>query len=149
MSIRRTTPQSAIDNYLKQQAERLQRAIIRTLQHCGEACVNQARDSSSKTHDWTDQTGALRSSTGYVITVDGRIVVQSSFDVVKQGGNGAKAGLAYAQKVAREFPSGIVLIVVAGQDYAAHVANKGYDVLDSAELLADRIVPRLLKQLGL
>ena len=59
-----------------------------------------------------------------------------------------KKGAAFAKKLVRRFPHGVCLIVVAGMEYAAHVKNKGYDVLDSSELLADRIVPSMLKQLG-
>ena len=33
--------------------------------------------------------------------------------------------------------------------YASFVSAKGYDVLDSAELLAERLVPDMLKRLGL
>jgi hypothetical protein len=33
-------------------------------------------------------------------------------------------------------------------NYAAYVERNGYNVLTSAELLADELVPKLLKQLG-
>ena len=83
------------------------------------------------------------------MAVDGRIVNQSSFETVKEGGQGSKQGAAFAKQLVRRFPKGICLIVVAGMEYAAHVKNRGYDVLDSSELTADRIVPYMLKQLGL
>ena len=65
-----------------------------------------------------------------------------------QGDSGAKSGIQYAKEVARQFPEGIVLIVVAGMNYASFVSATGRDVLDSAELLADKLVPQILKQLG-
>lgn len=144
MPIRQITPMSEIDRYTEQKLKGLEQAVIRTLTYCGELCLNVARSTNS----YKDQTGNLRSSIGYVVTVDGRIVSQSSFETVKEGGQGSKQGAAFAKQLVRRFPKGICLIVVAGMEYAAHVKNRGYDVLDSSELTADRIVPYMLKQLG-
>lgn len=145
MPIRQITPMSEIDRYTEQKLKGLEQAVIRTLTYCGELCLNVARSTNS----YKDQTGNLRSSIGYVVTVDGRIVNQSDFETVKKGGDGSKQGAAFAKQLVRRFPKGICLIVVAGMEYAAHVTNMGYDVLDSAELTADRIVPGLLKSLKL
>lgn len=144
MPIRQITPMSEIDAYTEQKLKGLEKAMIRTLMYCGELCLNVARSTNS----YKDQTGNLRSSIGYVVTVDGRIVNQSDFETVKKGGDGSKQGAAFAKQLVRRFPKGICLIVVAGMDYAVHVKNRGYDVLDSSELTADRIVPYMLKQLG-
>ncbi len=144
MPIRQITPMSEIDRYTEQKLKGLEQAVIRTLTYCGELCLNVARSTNS----YKDQTGNLRSSIGYVVTVDGRIVNQSDFETVKKGGDGSKQGAAFAKQLVRRFPKGICLIVVAGMDYAVHVKNRGYDVLDSSELTADRIVPYMLKQLG-
>ena len=145
MPIRQITPMSEIDRYTEQKLKGLEQAVIRTLAYCGELCLNVARSTNS----YKDQTGNLRSSIGYVVTVDGRIVNQSDFETVKKGWDGSKQGAAFAKQLVRRFPKGICLIVVAGMEYAAHVKNRGYDVLDSSELTADRIVPYMLKQLGL
>lgn len=144
MPIRQITPMSEIDRYTEQKLKGLEQAVIRTLTYCGELCLNVARSTNS----YKDQTGNLRSSIGYVVTVDGRIVNQSDFGTVKKGVDGSKQGAAFAKQLVRRFPKGICLIVVAGMDYAVHVKNRGYDVLDSSELTADRIVPYMLKQLG-
>lgn len=144
MPIRQITPMSEIDRYTEQRLRGLEQAVIRTLAYCGELCLNVARSTNS----YKDQTGNLRSSIGYVVAVDGRIVNQSSFETVKEGGQGSKQGAAFAKQLVRRFPKGICLIVVAGMEYAVHVKNRGYDVLDSSELTADRIVPYMLKQLG-
>lgn len=144
MPIRQLTPMSEIDRYTEQELKRLQTVLIRSLQYCGEQVLNTARSTNS----YKDQTGNLRSSLGYVIAVDGRVVYLSDFQTVKQGRDGSEKGAAFAKKLVRRFPHGVCLIVVAGMEYAAHVKNKGYDVLDSSELLADRIVPSMLKQLG-
>jgi hypothetical protein len=51
------------------------------------------------------------------------------------------------EELAPQYTCGIALIVVAGMEYAATVAAKGYNVLDSAELTAQALVPKLLQQL--
>ncbi len=144
MGITQTTPSAEIDRYIEEQVERVTSALLRNLQYIGERCLNAARDTNS----YKDQTGNLRSSLGYVISCDGKIVYESTFEVVKNGADGAKSGIQFAKEIVRQFPEGIVLIVVAGMNYAQFVSAKGYDVIDSAELLADRLVPQIMKQLG-
>lgn len=144
MGITQKTPESEIDKYVEKQVERITNALIYNLQYIGERCLNTARETNS----YKDRTGNLRSSLGYIIVLDGKIQYQSDFAVVLQGGIGAKSGIQYAKEVARQFPEGIVLLVVAGMEYAAYVSATGRDVLDSAELLADKLVPQILKQLG-
>lgn len=144
MPITQLTPMSEIDRYTEQQLERLKQVLIRNLMYIGETVLNRARSTNS----YKDHTGNLRSSIGYVITVDGRIIHSSSFQTVKQGKDGSSKGAAYVKSLARKFPQGICLIVVAGMNYASYVSAKGLDVLDSSELLAERLVPQMLKQLG-
>lgn len=110
----------------------------------GEQVLNVARSTNS----YKDQTGNLRSSIGYVIAQDGKVVRASSFAQVKQGGNGTEQGRSYAESLAAKFSQGIVLIVVAGMNYAAYVKKKGYDVIDGSELLAEKLVPQMLTELG-
>lgn len=144
MPIKRLTPPAEIDRLIEAEVERLKTALVYNLCAIGEQVLNAAR----LTNSYKDQTGNLRSSIGYVVSVDGEIVQMSSFDVVKEGGDGAKGGKAYALQLVKDFPQGIVLIVVAGMNYASYVSAKGYDVLESSELLADRLVPQMLGQLG-
>lgn len=80
MPIRQLTPMSEIDRYTEQELKRLQTVLIRSLQYCGEQVLNKARSTNS----YKDQTGNLRSSLGYVVAVDGRVVYQSDFQTVKQ-----------------------------------------------------------------
>lgn len=143
MPIRQTTPQQEIDAYMAEQIKRIEYALVRTLQYVGERCLIAARKSKS----YRDITGNLRSSVGYVISVDGNVVNSSDFDTVKNGENGAKEGYEYACSLVSQFPQGICLIVVAGKDYAQYVTAKGKDVLDSAELLAEQLVPKMLSKL--
>lgn len=144
MGIVQKTPMSEIDKYIEEQIKNVTDAIIYNLQYVGERCLNTAR----QTNSYKDQTGNLRSSLGYVIAIDGKIVHNSTFEIVKDGGDGKKSGIQFAKEIVRQFPEGIVLVVVAGMHYAQYVSATGRDVIDSAELLADKLVPQILKQLG-
>jgi len=144
MPIKRLTPTTEIDRYIAGRVEAIKKALVYNLCAVGEQVLNAAR----LTNSYKDQTGNLRSSIGYVVAVDGEIVQMSSFDTVKEGREGSRGGKEYAMQLVRDFPHGIVLIVVAGMNYASYVSAKGYDVLDGSELLADKLVPQMLQQLG-
>lgn len=133
-----------VDAYLDEQITRIEEQIVYNLSYVGERCLSAARSTDS----YKDRTGNLRSSVGYVVARDGRIVQASDFKTVGQGREGATEGSLFARRLVGQFPQGIVLVVVAGMSYAAYVAAKGYDVLDSAELLAERLVPKMMTQLG-
>ena len=144
MPIKRLTPTAEIDRYITGRVEAIKKALVYNLCAVGEQVLNAAR----LTNSYKDQTGNLRSSIGYVVAVDGEIVQMSSFDTVKEGREGSRGGQEYAMQLVRDFPHGIVLIVVAGMNYASYVSAKGYDVLESSELLADKLIPQMLQQLG-
>lgn len=145
MPIRQVTPTSEINDFIERRLDIWIKLLVRNFSIVGEKVLNAARSTDS----YKDQTGNLRSSIGYVVVVDGEVVTLSNFEVVKQGKQGSISGREYAKELARKFPKGIVLIVCAGMNYAAYVSAKGYDVEDSAELLADRLVPQMLHELGL
>lgn len=145
MAIVDNTDYNALMVEMRERAERINRAIIRTYQYIAEVLVREARMKG----DYIDQTGNLRSSIGAIILLDGQIVSRSGFEVVMGGSSGANEGLTYAQEIAAAYPRGIALVVVAGKDYAAHVAARGRDVLSSAVLKAEDIVPRMMRQLNL
>ena len=148
MAIKQLTPKEEIERYVDEQVSRLRQVLLRNLAYIGEQCLNAARQTDS----YKDQTGNLRSSIGYVIVENGRIIKASNFAPSDKGtdkSKGQKEGKAYAKKLAALFPSGITLLIVAGMNYAAYVSAKGYDVLDSSELKADLLTENMLKQLGL
>lgn len=145
MPIRNNTAEAEIAARIDEQLRRIDKAIIYNLSYVGEQVLNAARSTNS----YKNRTGNLRSSIGYVIARDGEIVRMSDFSVVKGGSEGSAEGKGYAAQLAANFHSGYVLIVVAGMDYAFYVKKKGYDVIDSAELLAEQLVPKMLKNLKL
>lgn len=148
MGIRQITPQSEVESYIDTKVEHLREAVIYSFQYVGEAALTQAREWRSQQHPYTDRTGNLRSSVGYIIVDEGRIVGKSGFSAVNQGQEGSGEGEKFARSLASKFTKGISLIFVAGMSYAAYVSARGYDVNESAEDLASLLVPKFLHQLG-
>lgn len=146
MPIQDLTDYNEIDSQIHKAIRRAEKALMRTLKYCAETVVNTAKD-RNKANTFKSQTGNLVSSMGAIIAIDGKVKWRTSFGVEKQGAKGAKEGLSYAKELVRQYPQGIVLIVVAGKNYAKHVSNRGYDVLDSAKLEAEDIIPELISQL--
>lgn len=136
------TSKEEIANTLAKGIEDAINEAVYTLSYIGEQVVNAAKTSRK----YLDQTGNLNSSIGYVISVNGELAIKGKFEVVKDGEQGAKGGEQMAEALAKA-KGGISLIVVAGMDYAQFVSAKGLDVLDSAEILAETLIPQLLGEL--
>lgn len=134
MGITLETPKSELDAFLLERARRVNVAVKRGFAVAGEKAINAARRYGS----YTDRTGNLRSSTGYTLVEDGRILNQSAFKVVRKGAEGAEAGRDLADKLANDYTKAVSLIVVAGMSYAQYVQAKGYDVLDNAKIAAEK-----------
>ena len=149
MALKRITSERNFDSYLKNYISAIEALIIRNLSVVGEKCVTAVRDRKQE-ESWYDQTGNLRSSIGYIIVVNGEVVSEGGFNQVKGGAEGVNEGKRFAKNIAKEFARGFALIVVAGMRYASHVeAMENKDVLASSELLAKKLVPEMLKKLGL
>ena len=131
--------------YLAKKVELIHQAIINRLQALGEECINNARLEGS----YTDQTGNLRASIGYIIVSNGKVVKRSSYSgsFGKGGAEGKKAARDLLDELVSKYSSGIALIVVAGMNYAAKVESMGKNVLSSAEHYAEAELPGMLKQL--
>ena len=124
----------------------IEKKQIARLQRLGEMCLVEARTNKG----YMMQTGALLSSTGYEVFVDG-VAIHSQFDAASGAeSNAAETGIKSGQNIAETIgkgTTGIALVVVAGMNYAAYVEAKGYNVLSSAEHLAERELPRMLEKL--
>lgn len=124
----------------------IEKKQIAKLQRLGEMCLVEARTNKG----YMMQTGALLSSTGYEVFVDG-VAIHSQFDAASGAeSNAAEMGIKSGQSIAETIgkgTNGIALVVVAGMNYATYVEAKGYNVLSSAEHLAERELPRMLEKL--
>ncbi|MBV5348853.1 hypothetical protein JZU61_04255 [bacterium] len=125
--------------------EVVEKRQINRFQYLGEMCVKHAREIPAGP-GFTDQTGNLRSSIGYVIFKNG-VAIHSVFEQVKEGAEGVKMGQMLAEKVGAKYKQGICLVVTAGMNYAIYVEATGRDVLTSAEILAKRELPKMIEEL--
>lgn len=141
--MKRLTSKQKIEQYLANEIKKKEIVIVHILNRVGLNCTIEARNRGN----YLDQTGNLRSSIGYAVLRGGRVAYRSDFNKVKQGEKGQLWGKSFLKEVARKYNHGIVLIVVAGMNYAAYVETKR-NVIASAELLAKQQVPRLLKSIG-
>lgn len=141
------TPMSEINAAIKAEVERANMLTIRALSYLGEMCVIEAKDRPQES-SWFDQSGNLRSSIGYIIVHNGKIIKYSGFNQVKQGSDGIKEGKGLATELAKQYTSGYALIVVAGMNYAELVeAMDSKVVLASAELFARNELPNMMAKL--
>ncbi|MEG1553762.1 MAG: hypothetical protein RR363_01930 [Rikenellaceae bacterium] len=121
--------------------KRLETATIYMLKILGESLVAYAKDR----HNYTDQSGNLTNSIGYVVVHDGKPVFFGGFN---QPGEGKDAGYKLAMEMAARVSSTFSLIIVAGMDYADYVEAKGYNVILPAELKAKTDFPATMKKLA-
>lgn len=120
-----------IDEFYNKFTDRADKKFFELLQYCGEYAVKIAREEGK----YNDITGNLRSSIGYAILKDGRIIQQDHQEGPR--GTDRKTGVQDSKRlvlsVAKELKAGYALVVVAGMDYALFVENmESKDVLSGA-----------------
>lgn len=122
------TNQRDLDLEFIRAKEEYDRKAIVFLQTVGERVVKYAREHGS----YTDQTGNLRHSIGYVIVQYGKVVAENF---------SSGQGFPEAQENARKYALSVVqnlprtktfLVWVAGMEYARYVEAKGYDVIEGS-----------------
>lgn len=136
MGIDCTTPEEAFKRMMLVIPQVIHNEIIRAFAYLGEECIIKIRDRAGE-DSWFDQTGNLRSSIGYAIYAEGRKVIESAFQQVGNGTQGASAGRKLIDELADKYSETYALVIVAGMDYAEYVeAMDGKDVLATTELWA-------------
>ncbi|MDH6308038.1 hypothetical protein M2451_002557 [Dysgonomonas sp. PFB1-18] len=141
MGIEYTSGKGKISSAVMAFQKRLETATVYLLKYLGESLVKYAKEQ----HNYTDQSGNLTNSMGYVIVQNSTPI---HFGGLNQPGEGADAGLKVAMKLAAETPSSFSLIIVAGMNYAAYVEAKGYNVILPAELKAKAEFPAAMSKLA-
>jgi hypothetical protein len=141
-----------INDMLKRSFEALQREIdIRVTRAFQMACKETVTFAKSNRKErYTDQTGALNSSTGFQLYKDGEII-ESYFETATGGdGTGNSTGLNEGKKVAEqratELGAHICAVIVSGMPYAIYVESKGKDVLTSAEKQFPAILQKWMQE---
>lgn len=141
-----TTSIRDIRDFVEKRTRDAERVLINVFCRAGEECIIEAKNGGS----YTDQTGNLRSSIGYAVLKDGKVVQKGQVEKTKDGETGLAEGSGYLERCikANRLRDGIVLIVTAGMNYAEYVEAKGKVVLSSAELKVPDIVRELLLEAG-
>ena len=135
-AIRMVTPVKEITKYLGAELEKDQLKIAQTLDYIGARCLIEAWTNGS----YTDRTGNLRNSIGYVVLLNGQVYSQNMGDRPE-----TQALLA---EVMPQFRKGVALIVAAGMNYSGYVEARGFNVITSSRLLAQKLVPQMLSKIG-
>lgn len=141
MKIKASFSAKVIEDYLIQCQGLAMDYTYQALAYLAEECVNRIRDRSAA-DSWIDHTGNLRSSIGYIITVNGEVATKGGFKPTNaksgNGGEGQKHGSEYADSIVSRYSSTpLALVVVAGMEYAVFVeALDNKDVLAATELWA-------------
>ncbi|MCK9592710.1 MAG: hypothetical protein M0Q91_11965 [Methanoregula sp.] len=124
---------------------KIERGLINTLILAGEAFVKDAREalnidaSAFPKGDYQDQTANARSSIGYFVLNNGKIVAENFLGTAE----GEAAGRKVLEFVA-ERDKGYILVGVAGMDYVNELESRGYNVITSQ---ADMLLFKLPGQL--
>ena len=147
MGVKMTPSAREIRAEIEREYKRFLQRLVASLQYCGEEIINSIRN--GELSNWSDRSGNLRSSIGYIVTIDGQIAFESDFQLVLGAQEGSETGRAYARALASLHPSGIALIVVAGMNYASYVeAMETKQVLAGAEVQGRAIVEKMLAELN-
>lgn len=145
MKVKMETPMKVIKAHIEDEMGRYRQRLITWLHVIGEKCVNDARLKGS----YKDRTGNLRGSTGYAVLDNGAVITIGGFKQVLDGKDGPPNGRTYLNEVIDKHDlEGPTLVVVAGMKYAKYVHDRGYNVLDSAEMLAEKLVLELQEKLS-
>lgn len=138
MGIACTFSRSDVEKMLSNNIKNIDVIISRRLVALGVMCIKDARLKGT----YTDRTGNLRSSIGFIVYNGKSKIKISGFERVKGAlGNGRKGhdeGKEFAESLGNKLSRDKVhtLIVVAGMHYAARVESTKHNVLESTRLFA-------------
>lgn len=148
-----------VERMVNKFADNYQKKILQILIRSGEYFVKYARENGK----YKDRTGNLRSSIGYVVVDQGSIVMKSSFKaervmaatdltdgdakpkVISIGREGSKKGEDFVNSLVKDYPNGMVLIGVAGMEYASYVERiHSLDVITGAAIKTQDFLKRTM-----
>ena len=130
---------------IREDADRMLKVYLGKLDGMALKVVSAIRNGRNPgdTSYWRDHSGNLRNSIGYIIMSDGKRVYEN-FKAVTGGTEGVQKAKDFADELAKQYRSGIVLIIVAGMEYAAYVEDvESRTVLKGGELLAKSLLAEI------
>ena len=143
---------SGMMRYLERGAQRIVDEFQNDLQNLGKDSIVYILNNLQEI-GIANRTGNLRSSIGFVVVKDGRIISRGGFERVdgpdraKTSVDGSQVGQELAESLARNYPKGYALIVVVGMEYAVllqSVENK--DILASGEIYLKKELKKLVAE---
>lgn len=123
----------------------VRKKAIEYYKYVGEHFVNLARDSG----DYTDRTGNLRSSIGFVVVENGNILYED-YQLADKGSDrdtGMQVAKEFGQAMSGEI-EGIGLIGFAGMEYAAAVESKNYDVITGSTPSVEKFMRETIAEIN-
>lgn len=121
-----------LDRHLDEFIEAAKNKLVETLKVVGKKAVDRSREKTKIQGGFGNITWNLRGSIGYVIVKDHGII-DKYFPTLPDGDLGTTEGIKYAEEIALLLDDGdIMLIMVAGMEYAYYVEAKGYDVISGS-----------------
>jgi len=133
-----------LNKYILNQGKVIERALIYRLSALLADLENHAKLSAG----YDDDTSNLRSSIGGVVLNNGIPVHWKGFTSINRAMEGPVVGKDLAKQLIASNKDGIVLILVAGMEYATYVENYyNLNVLKQSELRMNRELPKILNKL--
>ena len=131
-----------ISKYLLTFSKRIETAIILEMGVMVAELENHAKENAG----YEDQTSNLKGSIGGVVLRNGRKVAEKGFD--SDGAEGNETGMQFINSLIGNHSTGLVMIIVAGMEYATYVENfHNLNVLKKSELKMRRELPKMLTRL--
>lgn len=133
----------------KEMEKAINDAILEKLIEVGERAITIVRLKIKTDGGYDNWTGNLRSSTGFIIYKDGK-VVNKNFEASPVGtdkATGLRVGLEKALDTLRE-SKGWGIVMVSGMEYASWVESKGYDVLKGARIGLEEALQQAFNEIG-
>lgn len=153
MGIKVKTTKAQFTGYVKERIEAIIEAQINILEYVGAKAYEAQMSTRGSAGVYLSQTGNLQSSTGYAVLYKGEVVKQAGFEPsegTEQGAAGVVEGKAYLTEIIAELQNtDLALVIVAGMKYAVYVETlHNLNVLTTAELWAEKLLPELLSKLN-
>jgi hypothetical protein len=147
LSIKADFNLDALNRDLDKFVEEAENRLVEKLKIAGREFVDRARSRTKLANgSFGNITWNLRGSIGYVLVKD-HSIIERYFPRIADGAEGTSTGTAYAEELALLMDDGdIMLIVVAGMDYAYFVESKGYDVISGSWAHLEDELSRSLNQ---
>jgi hypothetical protein len=120
--------------------------LIEIFEYVGEGFIKEARKMKKAAGGFGDRTGNLRSSIGYIIVLNGKVIQETVYQSEK--GTDRKTGVRVAKQFMDEITEsdGLRLYGVAGMSYAEEVESKGYNVISMQADMALMELTELVKE---